>query len=405
MAEESPERRRWLRQEVEAWVRDGVISEQQASSILARYPIEEALAVRSQTQQRIAIVFAVLGAVLVGLGVILFFATNWQAIPRWAKFGLIIVATAGAYGLGYWLQYVREYTGVGSAVILLGGLLYGAGIFLVGQMFHVEAEPHYGLLLWTAGILPLAYLLPAPALITLGAVLAAAWVGAVSFFGMDRYGIFDPAYPVRNLLAAGIALYGAGRLHGTLKGSSHLGRPYLVTGALVVLLTYFIFTFFVRGDSFGAANAEPFPSSLVFLEGGLTAAAVAALLGTLLLAPERRRGIAEAAGLGVLLLSAWAVSPTSSSWLPIVLVNVLLFGFCLGTVALGVDRNDRALVNLGLVFFALGIAARYIDIVGRLLTTSLFFIGGGVLLLGGGWLIERTRRRLLQRMGARSDVT
>ncbi len=138
-----------------------------------------------------------------------------------------------------------------------------------------------------------------------------------------------------------------------------------------------------------------------------------AVLGVVFLfAPDRRRGVAEAAGLGVLLVSMWVIRPAAvtgyqaggTHWLWIVAVNLLLFAFCLGMVALGVDRNDRALVNLGLVFFAIGIAARYIDIVGRLLTTSMFFIGGGVLLLGGGWLIERTRRRLLAQMGVRDDA-
>jgi uncharacterized membrane protein len=60
-------------------------------------------------------------------------------------------------------------------------------------------------------------------------------------------------------------------------------------------------------------------------------------------------------------------------------------------------------VNIGLVFFAIGVATRYIDIIGKILNTSLFFIGGGLLLLGGGWLVERTRRRLLQRMEG-SDI-
>lgn len=350
---------------------------------------------------------------LVGFGVILLFATNWQAIPRWTKFGIILVATGGAYWLGYWLRYSRGYAAIGSALILLGGLLYGAGIFLVGQMFHVQAEPHYGLLLWAAGILPLAYLLPAPPLITLAAVLLAVWVGAVTFFGMERYHISDSIFPIRNLLAAGIILYALGRLHGSVKGIDRLGRPDLVTGGLVVLLAYFLFSTIIRGF-FGERGGEQLPASLSILQYGLILLALLTLLAALFFAPDRRRSIAEAAGLGVLLLSVWLIrssmftltgsEATGTYWLWIVLVNLLLFAFCLGTVALGVDRNDRALVNLGLVFFAIGIAARYIDIVGRLITTSLFFIGGGMLLLGGGWLIERTRRRLLARMGAKDDV-
>lgn len=402
MAEGSAGHRGWLRGEVEAWVRAGLVSDSQASAILARYPAAAGDVVRTQTQKRIAVVFAVLGAVLVGLGIILFFATNWQAIPRWAKLGIVLASTIGAYVSGYWLRYGRGYPAVGSALLLLGGLLYGAGIFLIGQMFHVQAEPHYGLLLWAAGLLPLAYLLPHPPLITLVAVLLAVWVGAVSFFGLERYNVSDATFPIRNLVAAGIILYGVGRLH-------RLGRPHVVTGGLVILLAYFLYTTMIRG--FFGPSGEGMPSSLMLLQAGLLVGALATLVGTILLAPDRRRSMAEAAGLGALLVTVWLIRPAPLSsggpgtyWLWIVLVNLVLFGVCLGAVALGVGRNDRALVNLGLVFFALGIAARYIDVIGRLLTTSLFFIGGGVLLLGGGWLIERTRRRLLHRMGAGADA-
>jgi uncharacterized membrane protein len=76
---------------------------------------------------------------------------------------------------------------------------------------------------------------------------------------------------------------------------------------------------------------------------------------------------------------------------------------CLGAVVLGVTRNERVLVNLGLVFFSAGIVVEYVKIVGQYLTSSAFFIGGGILLLAVGWLVERTRRRLIARMGARFD--
>lgn len=414
MDDRPQDRREWLRREVAGWVRDGLISPQQGEAILAHRPADEPLAARSRTTKRVAVIFGVLGALLVGLGVILLFATNWQAIPRWIKFGVILLATGGAYALGYWLRYARGYSAVGSALILLGGLLYGAGIFLVGQMFHVQAEPHYGLLLWAVGVLPLAYAIPSPPLVTLAAVLLAVWVGAVSIFGLEHYGIDDQILVFRNLLAAGIILYGLGRLHGRVRGVGPLGRAPLVTGGLIVLLTYLLFT--TPWTAGWAPPRDPaLPVAIAALLYGLLGGAAATLLGLIALAPDRRRSIAELAGLGILLAWIWVmpwVAPvlrrtvgggSDLAWLFVLGENLLLFGICLGAVALGVARNDRALVNLGLVFFALGVAMRYIDLIGRMVTTSLFFIGGGVLLLGGGWLIERTRRRLLARMEARAD--
>ena len=395
MAGESPDQRRWLREQLEAWVREDLISAHQAAAISSRYPAEP-FAVRSQTQRRIAIVFGTLGALLVGLGIILFFSANWQGISPWTKFSLILTATGGTYALGYWLQFRKGYLGIGSAVLLLGGLLYGAGIFLVGQTFNVRAEPHYGLLLWTAGLLPLAYALPSVPLVTLAAVVFAAWVVFVGFLGPDRYGVSDIHYPFANSIAAAAILYGVARLH-ERTALARLGRSHLVTGGLLafsMLLAYIN----VLPERLGSEVA--LPRDLVILRWGLTTAAVGTLAAGVLFAPHRARSAGEAGVFALLVLAAW-IGTSATLW--VVGLTLLYFAVCLGAVVLGVSQNDRALVNLGLVFFSIGIAVEYVKIVGQYLTSSAFFIGGGILLLAGGWLVERTRRRLLARMGSRAD--
>lgn len=404
----------WLRQELVRWQQASLITRDQASRILAGYQGQEALVARTQTQRRIVAVLGALGAILVGLGVILFFASNWEAIPKWVRFSLVFLATAGAYAAGYWLRFVRAYAGVGNAVLLLGALLYGAGIFLVGQMFHVQAEPHYGLLLWAAGVLPLAYLLPSREMITLSAALLAVWAMIVAALGGDRYGVYSEVFTIRVGFAAGVFLYGVGRLHDKLPAGRHFGRPYLITGALVVFLTYYVYTFFVtdfgRASTSDAFRAVALPPPLWILQTGVTLLGVAALLATVLLQQDRNWALAELGLLGGLLTTLWIVPPgapglawiataVGSGWLWAVLINLLFFGASLGAAMAGVQRSDRGLVNIGLVFFSLAVAGRYVDVVGRLITTSIFFIGGGLLLLGGGWLIERTRRRLLLGMG------
>ncbi len=405
----SSEHLEWLRQELVRWQHEGLISNDQALRILGTYQGQEALIVRTQTQRRIVAVLAALGAILVGLGVILFFASNWEAIPQWNRFAIILISTAGAYALGYRLRFSRGYVGVGSAVLLLGALLYGAGIFLVGQIFNVEAEPHYGLLLWAIGILPLGYLLPLNGIITLGAVVVTAWVLVVSVLGPERYGFYDALLPIRTTLAAGIALYGLGQLHIRHPATKAFGRPYLVIGALVAFSVFYTYVLSVTSLGGLAVAGRSLPGPLALLQFGTLLLAVVILLGNFVLDPDRAWGSMEAAALVILLVVPWMTPPgirnvaaaagDGSQRLTWLLVsNLLFFGACLGAAVLGVHRRDRALVNIGLVFFAIGVATRYIDIIGKILNTSLFFIGGGLLLLGGGWLVERTRRRLLQRM-------
>src|SRR5439155_15714708 len=112
--------------------------------------------------KRVAVVMGFLGALLLGIGVILFFAANWPAIPGSVKLAAILLAVIAAYATGYWLRYDKEtYRGTGNALLFLGALLYGAALFLIAQGFHVNAGSPSLLLLWAGGVLPLAYLLGA----------------------------------------------------------------------------------------------------------------------------------------------------------------------------------------------------------------------------------------------------
>jgi uncharacterized membrane protein len=378
-----------------------LISQDQAARILATYQGREALVAQTQAQRRIVGVLAALGALLVGVGVILFFAANWNGIPRWHRFAIILVATITAYAGGYSLRFSRGYAGIGNALLLLGALLYGAGIFLIGQMFHHPADPHYGLLVWSLGILPLAYLLPHSGIAVLSSVLLVTWVWIVSFLGPERYGVSQSTMFLKTTPAAGVALYAIGRLHARFAAGRRVARPYVVTGALAAMAAFYLLVLVLTSAGGGA---RPTPIALLAFELGIAGVAIALVL------LERGLGTGVAASVESLALLIvvglpWIVpfgerGGSAGMVLWIVAGNLLFFLISLGAALLGVQRRDRAMVNVGLTFFALGVATRYIDVIGRYLDTSLFFIGGGALLLGGGWLVERTRRRLLHRMEA-----
>jgi len=76
-------------------------------------------------------------------------------------------------------------------------------------------------------------------------------------------------------------------------------------------------------------------------------------------------------------------------------LNILFALEIVGVVVLGFMRRYPVYVNIGLLFFALDVIARYFDFFWELLPRSLFFILGGLLLLFGGILLERKRRKIL----------
>lgn len=170
---------RWLSEELERWERDRLITGDQAALIRERY---------SQPAKGKAwgtIVFSGFGAVVIGLGVVLLLAYNWSEIPRLVKMAIIFSAMLGSHGVGYWLRAKEGWTrDLGEAMSLLGSLLFGAGIWLVAQAYHIEEHFPNGFLLWGLGALALAWAMDSIPQGILAAVTLSIWGGA-ELFGFD----------------------------------------------------------------------------------------------------------------------------------------------------------------------------------------------------------------------------
>jgi hypothetical protein len=84
---------------------------------------------------------------------------------------------------------------------------------------------------------------------------------------------------------------------------------------------------------------------------------------------------------------------------PNLAAHALVLAFAVFIIWWGVRLLSRALVNVGILAFAVSVGWFYFsDILGKL-GRSLGLIGLGVLFLAGGWALEQMRRRLLDRMG------
>jgi uncharacterized membrane protein len=208
-----------LEGEVTQWQRERLVTETQASAILAWYE-------RGQGEQgrgRLAVALAFLGAILVGIGVIVLFAANWQAIPGWTKLVLIFAAVIASNAIGFWLRYQHHgFEGTGNALLFLGTLLFGAAIFLIAQGYHVNAHEPALLLLWAVGVLPMAYLLGSRAMVTLMALNLTLALGWETSFWLGWEQLFRPFPYFAVYLLFGVLLYALGRLHGAFERT----KPY-----------------------------------------------------------------------------------------------------------------------------------------------------------------------------------
>ncbi|MBY0430969.1 MAG: DUF2157 domain-containing protein, partial [Rhodospirillales bacterium] len=163
---------RRLEDEVPRWVARGWLTSESGHLILADMA-ERAGAVRSP-----GLAFAVVGVILLGSGVVTFFAANWPDLPRLFKLALVFGTLWGAHAGALALER-RHYPRLAEAVALLTVLLFGAAIMLVAQMYHMGADPPAGVLLWTFGAIATAWVWRS-GLCTLAAyALAVLWLNVV----------------------------------------------------------------------------------------------------------------------------------------------------------------------------------------------------------------------------------
>lgn len=429
-----------LAKEAARWVREGLISEEQRARIMGLYPSPP-----GASRDRTVLILSVLGSVLVGAGVILLFASNWQRIGAGIKVAAIIAAIVGTYATGYHLQFQRDFPRLGQALILLGGLLYGAGIWLIARVYHVGGNFPTWFFLWGAGLIPMAWATSSYLLLYLAIILMGGWTMAEqAAFSTHNYlfpavlliGVLPLARRLRSALAeagilAGLSIWlavnfirfatdgfsGGAQLLGVSRvmllfgaavlalGLARLGdfRAYSGIGAVLVLGSVYAFTFHYAGPWVAGHETVSVVPGIFSVPGFFGPAIVLFLIVTALGAWRYwQEGGAErpfvAAGLLILVVSPFIVGALPE--VPrMIAFNIVLFGGTLGLVLLGLHRRSELLVNLGLVIFLIHGLTRYADLFFRALDRSLFFILGGILLLGGGWLLEHNRRRWLRDAG------
>jgi uncharacterized membrane protein len=140
-------------------------------------------------------VFSVIGAVVFGLGVILFFAWNWSSMSHVSKLGVIFAGLLTAHTAGAYYRQ-RGQTALGEGLSALGTLLFGGGIFLVSQIYHIDEHYPNAFLLWGSGALLLAWTLPSVVQGVLACVLYALWLTFELFQFQTAFDITAPLLAV-----------------------------------------------------------------------------------------------------------------------------------------------------------------------------------------------------------------
>ncbi len=133
-----------LRASLDRWRSAGLLDAAAADRIL-EFESDRGGDRRGSFAQRLAMA---LGGVLVTAGVLLFVAANWDRIAPGGRFALILLLVFGAHGLAV----LPRAAGALSVVLhAVGTGFLGAGIFLAGQLFHLQTHWPAAFLLWALG--------------------------------------------------------------------------------------------------------------------------------------------------------------------------------------------------------------------------------------------------------------
>jgi hypothetical protein len=171
----SKRQRTWLKSELDSWESEGIVTQEQASRVLACYESSEDY-IRHQHSMAMLTITGV-AALLMGLGVLLLVGYNWEDLGDLQKVSILVGGWAGIQGVGLAARFKLQARWPSEVLFFLGALVFGSGIFLIAQIFNINAHYPDGVWLWAFGVTFFALASKNLLLHCLNSVLLALWCG------------------------------------------------------------------------------------------------------------------------------------------------------------------------------------------------------------------------------------
>lgn len=167
----------WLGRELRGWVKDGIIEEDTAEKLRVRYPESPS---RSSSQALVRIL-AIIGSLLIGLGIILVFAYNWNDLSKTGKLVLSFVPLGISLFLSVF-TLLRRFASAAwrESVSILVGLTIAACIGLVGQTLHIQSDLSEFYFVWLLACIPFLWALRSRSLFCLLSLLTVLWISSTN---------------------------------------------------------------------------------------------------------------------------------------------------------------------------------------------------------------------------------
>ena len=412
---------RWLYSQLPELTAGGVLSEQAAIALRQHYGTPKT---RTGVSVLVAMT-AVLAALLIGSGVILLLAANWDSFPRVVRTTMAFIPLVVSQALGAFVILRKiDSTGWRESVALLNSLTVAAAIALVSQIYHIPGDFTGFLLVWMLLTLPAIYLMRSAAATLLYLWLAMVWTladarqnwpwGWVLFAAVlpimlpliTRGGMRAWWLAMAGMICGGILLGATSNqahMHGlwTSTFAGYLGLLYVAgvalrpdelhpfrwvgfaaIGALSVVFTWNEFWSAESGNATGAVAATVVCALAIV--GGMAAAAIA-FVRNIPVNPF-------AAAFPLVALVAYGLAVAEKEWAAALLFNLYVFALSVMALRTGLARGRFAETNAGMLLLTALIVMRFFDTDVGFLIRGLAFIAAGVGFLIVNMLLLKRRK-------------
>ena len=422
---------RWIVEEVDDLVAAGVISAESGAALRRHY---EAKIEQKDSGGRV-VLLSVLGATLIGAGILLIIAHNWDNLGRPARTALSLLPLLTGIALSLWTLLKRATSTAwreGAGVAQSAGV--AASIALVSQTYHISGELSDFLCTWLILTLPIPYLLRAvmPALVYIAGI--AVWAGTsfdlyqgnhgapgywlfltaiLPFYGLalreDRLGKWTTWLSAALGLSAAFGLgftnmrelwipafsglFGVYYLFGALLFPERRTHPLRVLGALGAGYLSVMLTFkdvWPQGTIDWSAMHWP----AYVLAAGLPCASFALLAWALQRKEDFNRFVGAFPVVALLAFGGDAalLNGPSSKLILAIAMTLYAFALALGTAFRGLQQRAFATLNGGLLLLAALIIARFVDSEFSIVARGIAFVLLGCLMLGANFWMLKTKR-------------
>lgn len=370
------------------WLEKGIINEEIASKLLIEAKNEAEQARKIQTQ----IALYLIGAILIGIGVISFIAANnwiWTYLlsSDLLKIVLLSSATIGAFYGGYNLVYEnKNLPRLGKSLIFLSTILLGGTYFLVGQVYHLNANNSFLMFLWTASILPLAYIFKERAINILSIIL---FVLGVIFYYMELS--FDNGYTwtIFIPITLGTFLYSCGNIPYLQKKYNDFSLSYKTVGLTSIFITLISLTLSVQNSYELISINYILPIFLL---------AILNFINIYINEDKTLLFNLEEGFIFTLLISLLLIltQPEISIVSTMIIAHLLIIFIIANGFNFGYKFENVKLINLSTSFLIVYLIMTYCRFGWNYLDKALFFILGGICLLSLGIFLEKKKKELIK---------